>query len=88
MALKKLYPIINDDEQQYFRHVKRGTVYSLHGIGSFQTKSSNPLDGEICVIYISKPDDEGDTKTYIRPIIDFMDGRFVKIIKQEYENGH
>lgn len=55
-----------------YRHVKRGTIYTVIGYGSLQTENEQ-FDDEPVVIYL---DAEG--KFWVRPIDEFQDGRFVR----------
>jgi len=62
---------------QVFRHRKRGTVYSVLGVGSLQT--SQPLgDGASLVVYRGQ-----DGRIWVRPAEEFADGRFERVTDGE-----
>ena len=59
---------------QHWRHVKRGSTYEIvEWDGSFQC--SGDMDQEPVVIYRVL----NGTATYVRPLDEFCDGRFVKV---------
>lgn len=55
---------------QLYRHKKRGTVYEVVGIATLQV--DGPQDMAECVIY----KDIISGRVWVRPISDFLDGRF------------
>jgi hypothetical protein len=56
-----------------FRHKKRGSVYTIVGVGTLQTEWDD-LDNEGIVIY------EGVSgHKWVRPTTEFFDGRFEKV---------
>jgi hypothetical protein len=64
-----------------WKHVKSGGEYEIVGVGRLQVKNED-LDMAECVIYKSLQD-SGEYKAgciWVRPMNDFLDGRFVKIL--------
>lgn len=63
-----------------WKHLKTGGEYEIVGVGRLQVKEES-LDMTECVMYKSMKD-SGEFKAgsiWIRPVSDFLDGRFVKI---------
>ena len=57
-----------------YRHKKRGSTYQVIGIGDLQ--SSIPIEeGTKLVLYKCEEDD----RIWVRPAIEFFDGRFEKL---------
>lgn len=58
---------------EFFRHKKRGTVYSIVGVAELQIATQNvrPVEGDRLVIYRSD-----DGKLWARMEGEFHDGRF------------
>jgi hypothetical protein len=55
-----------------WRHASRGTTYEVVGEGRFQADSGRYDDGTV-VIY------RGDDGVWVRPWVEFMDGRFERL---------
>lgn len=53
-----------------------GSVYFVMHIGILQTSEAPNLDGELCVVY----QNETHCAVWVRPLAEFLDGRFEKII--------
>lgn len=59
-----------------WRHKKRGTTYSVQGLGMFQDATgSGEHDMELCVLYWS----EERESVCVRRAVEFLDGRFERI---------
>jgi hypothetical protein len=54
-------------------HRKRGTSYKVIGIGRFQSSAHPELDMAEVVMY----GNPGDSRIWLRPLDEFMDGRFI-----------
>jgi hypothetical protein len=63
-----------------WQHVRRGTRYSVLHIGTLQT-SEPGLDDELCVVYRNV----SHYAVWVRPLSEFMDGRFIEIDVVEVE---
>ena len=64
----------------HWRHVKRGSTYTIEGVGVIEATMTT------CVIYRA----HADGTTWVRPLAEFMDGRFVEIDKTrgaDHEQG-
>jgi hypothetical protein len=53
------------------KHLKRGSTYKIIGHGKIQTETPLTDNAEV-VVYVS----EADGSVWVRPISEFMDGRF------------
>lgn len=58
---------------EYWRHVKRGTIYEVLGLGQVQTEDWGQ-DNAAVMIYRSE-----DGLLWVRPHNEFMDGRFERL---------
>jgi hypothetical protein len=64
-----------------YRHVKRGTEYTIDRMISVQTSGAPIQDGELLLVYESVRDKAG----YGRRLDEFNDGRFVRVDLKEEE---
>lgn len=56
-----------------WRHVKRGSLYVVLGIGELQASAQlPPVEGDNITVYVGLD----DGKTWARPSVEFDDGRF------------
>jgi hypothetical protein len=58
-----------------WQDARRGTRYTILHIGTLQTSPEHGLDDELCVIY----QNVSHYAVWIRPLEEFMDGRFIEI---------
>ncbi len=75
-------PHIRPAISSVYRHKKRGTLYTIINHGTLQLNQSDQ-DDALCVIYRNVVD---DGKIWIRPITEFMDGRFEFVESKSDEN--
>lgn len=74
---RRQFPVLQKLEETVagrWRHVKRGTTYTVRGVVQLQCAVPE-LDGVYAVLYVS----EGDGREWVRPVEEFLDGRFERI---------
>lgn len=69
------------NERVIWRHKKRGAAYQIIGHAELQSAGGYLEEGEPLTIYKSIE----DGKLWARPVLEFYDGRFEKVVEVDHE---